>query len=352
MRTIPYKEFSFKVHRKSFLNYRPGVCQFELTFKCGLRCRHCYSDCYNNPKDIRKELNTAGVKAILDQVFLLGALWLCFTGGDPLARADFLKVYAYAKDKGFIATIFTSGYYMNKEIARYLKVRPPFAIEMTLNAVTPDLYERISGVRGSFSRIMKGIDFILKAGLPLKIKTLVLKENLGDIPKIRKFLRERGLKFNPSVVIHGRLNHDPSPCDSRISPGDCFNSRQNRKAHLRDCEADLSGSRRRRIRNRFFPCSISGGSGLYIDPYGNLVPCRCIRRPAVSLLEAKLGAAHQRILDWVSKMDVRGNSACRNCSIKKFCFNCPGKALLETHSLKEKVDWFCQFAHIKAGSFC
>ncbi|MEA3560790.1 MAG: radical SAM protein [Candidatus Omnitrophota bacterium] len=129
MKEIQYKTFSLRTHKKNWRIKRSNVCQFELTFKCGLNCSYCYVSCYNKPECIKNELTTKGVKFILDKVYNAGIIWLCLTGGDPLTREDFLEIYSYAKNKGLIITIFTNGYSMTKEIADYLEKRPPFVKE-------------------------------------------------------------------------------------------------------------------------------------------------------------------------------------------------------------------------------
>jgi len=198
MKETQYIRFSAKTHTKNWQMRCPSVCEFELTFKCGLHCRHCYTDCYNKPGLIKDELDTKKIKSILDKVHAAGVIWLCFTGGDPLTRKDFPEIYAYAKNKGFIVTLFTNACSMTEEIADALKKSPPFVIEITLNAVTRDRYELISRVKGSFERAMDGIRMITERGLPLKIKTLVTRDNLEDVPRIKKYVERLGLDFKPS----------------------------------------------------------------------------------------------------------------------------------------------------------
>ena len=236
MELSSYKKFSLKFHKKNWSNNRINYCQFELTFACGLHCRHCYIDCYNRPSLVKKQLSTASVKIILDKLFQEGALWLCFTGGDPLARSDFLEIYGYAKKKGFIITIFTNAYSMNKEIAAYLKNSPPFAIEMTLNAVSKDLYERIARVKGSFKKAMAGIDMILKAGLPLKIKTQVTKDNYNRVPQIKHFVEGLGLKFYPDIILNSSLSTDKALTRLRVSLQEAVSLSGATRLSIDDCK--------------------------------------------------------------------------------------------------------------------
>lgn len=342
MKAISYKTFSFKMHHKRYSNRGPAVCQFELTFRCGIHCRHCYSDCYNKPGYVKKELSTGQVINILDKVHNAGVMWLCLSGGDPLERDDFIDIYSYAKKKGFLVSIFTNAVSMNKRICGYLIKNPPFAVEVTVNAADESLYEKISQTKGSFVKMKRGVDMMIEAGMPLKIKTQVTQDNIKELDQIKKFVDRLWLNFLPNASLHARLDGDLTPCSLRISPDNI------RYGHA---EA-LSGSSCQELNGRYdakkvplFGCAVVSGDGIYIDPYGNLIPCDCIREPKVNLLRESLDNARAQSLDWVRRMDKLGcGPRCAACSSRLFCYNCPGKALLEKDSLSEVIDWYCRAA--------
>ncbi len=343
MREIQYRTFSLKTHRKNWHLKSPNVCQFELTFQCGIHCKHCYTDCYNRPGSARNELGTKEVKFILDKIHHAGVIWLCFTGGDPLTRKDFLEIYVYAKNKGFIITIFTNAYSMTEKIADYLKKSPPFVIEITLNAVTKELYEKISRVKGSFEKAMAGIKLITQRRLPLKIKTQVIKDNFKELGKIKEFVESLGLDYLPSIFLHSRLDGNLMPSSLRISSQEVLSLNGKRGAIRDDCGLS-SPALASQPANNLFQCAIGGGDGVHIDPYGNLFPCICIREPKINLLKENIEQARGSILNWVRSKTFTINSKCKVCSIRGDCRVCPGKALLETGSLEKPVEWFCELA--------
>lgn len=350
MKEIQYKTFSWRTHKKNWLIKRPNVCQFELTFGCGLHCRHCYTDCYNKPAYLKKELNTEQVKFILDKVYNTGVIWACFTGGDPLTREDFLELYSYAKEKGFIVTVFTNAYSMTKKIADYLKKRPPFVIEVTLNAVTEDLYEKISQVRGSFKKAMKGIELILKAKLALKIKTQITKDNFKELPKIKKFIENLGLEFQPSFDLHARLNGDLAPCSLRITLKELLNLNGDKYLPDKDCRFSLDTDRpplntkNPTSNNNLFYCAVGGGDGIHLDPYGNTFPCNLIRRPSFSLLKVDIKYASHKLLPLVRGRKFTTNSKCSGCKLREFCHLCPGRAYVETGDMESPIEYYCELA--------
>jgi radical SAM protein with 4Fe4S-binding SPASM domain len=345
MKEISYKNFSFQTHQNNWDNNKPNMCQFELTFKCDLHCKHCYSDCYNNPYYIKKELNTKEVKFILDKVYKAGVIWLCFTGGDPLAREDFLDIYSYAKNKGFIIIIFTNGYSMTKKIADYLQNIPPFVIEITLNAITKKTYEDISGVKDSFEKTMAGIDMVIKRKLPLKIKTQVTRQNIEELERIKGFVQGLGLRLRPSPMLHARLDGDISPSKLRITPQQALDI-DNKFRPITD-HPTANQDRK----NKLFRCAIGTSDGFHVDPYGNMLPCSSIRKPVVNLLESNISKAHSELSSRVRMRNFVTNSKCRYCELRDLCRLCPGSALLETGNMESSIGYFCELAYLSKRHF-
>ncbi len=334
MREIPYKEFSFRAHEKNSHTHHPNVCQFELTFKCDLHCTHCYSQCYNNRAYSKEELPTGEIKTILDKVHRARVLWLCFTGGDPLTREDFLEIYSYAKQKGLIVSIFTNGYSMSKKIVSAFKKSPPFVVEITLNAVSNKVFERISGVGGSLEEALEGIDMVLKADLPLKIKTQVTKQNIEELPKIKQFVEKLGLQFRPSAELHASLDGTTTPCALRITPAEVL--KLDGKAEI-DCLKTPGASQ-----GLLYNCAITGGGGFYLDPLGNMFLCNLIRKPKINLLAHDVDDALKRLLPVVRNKKFISDSQCRNCNLRKWCLWCPGRAYLEMGSEEVPIPYYCQ----------
>jgi len=302
---------------------------------------------------MKGELDTKQIKLILDKVYNAGVIWLCFTGGDPLVRSDFPEVYTYAKNKGFLITIFSNGYSMTTKIADCLKESPPFAIEITLNSIIKKNYEKISCIKESFNKTMRGLNLILDRNLPLKIKTQVTNDNLEELPKIRAFVENLGFKFRPSAFLHARLDGDLYPASLRIKPEEVIGLKKihNLEEPEEECKTKARGlppfdKQINKHNNHLFKCAIVGGDGINIDPYGNMFPCICIRKPRINLIKESVREAHKTILAWVRTRKFDTDSFCKTCAIIRYCYRCPGKALLETGSLEKPLDWFCNFAHL------
>jgi radical SAM protein with 4Fe4S-binding SPASM domain len=336
MRKLQYRKFSLATHRISQNAEQPSVCQFELTFSCGLHCRHCYSDCYNKPAFRKKELSLKAVKRLLDKIRRQGVIWLSFTGGDPLARNDFPEIYAYAKAKGFLVSVFTNGYSLNKELIELFKRQPPFVIEMTLNAVKEKLYERISQVKGSFRKVVKSIQELSQERIPLKIKTLVTRDNVAHLTEIEEFLAIRGFSFQPDYHLLPRLNGDRAPCSLRV-PAQTIIAKVDKKKKGLVRAAPL-----RALDSKLFWCALGAGQKFQVDPYGNLFLCPAIRFPAENILSRPIAPVFKKMLSLVREQSFSGNSRCLSCKIRAWCLYCPGKAYLENGDPGAPSKYYCQ----------
>lgn len=333
MKDLQYKDFSLKTHRKNWAKQRPNLCRFELTFKCAFECTHCYTSCYNKPNFLKNELKLDEIKHILDKLYQAGVLWLCFTGGDPLTRCNFLDIYAYAKKKGFIITIFTNGYSMSKEIIEYFEKEPPFTTEITLNAADKELYEEISHLKDSFDKTIWAIRTLREKNIPLKVKTLVTSENIKELPQIKAFIEDLGFEFSPDFNVHPRLNSDRTPCDLRVS--------HQEKLQLGIVPKTQCLQQFHQRNENLFHCAIGDGD-IHLDPYGNMFLCSLIREPAFSLLKYEVEPALDSLMPLVRARKFTGNSKCKHCEQKGFCGWCPGRALLELGNEEEPIPYYCQ----------
>ena len=339
----------FYVKQVERIPHFPLSGQLEITYRCNLNCIHCYC---KDSEDKKKELSTSGSKKIIDELYNNGCLNLCFSGGEPLIREDFFELYSYAKQKGFIITIFTNGQAFTQELIDYLAKCTPFCIEITLNGITNETYESITQVPGSFSNIIKILKAIAKAKLLLIIKSNCLKENKHEIGKIKAFTEELlgkprqhkyYFKFDP--MIYPRLNGDNSPCQHRLS----FTELKEVKKQDPDIWAEYQSGLHsdlpdlERDKNFIYRCN-SWMSNFFISPYGRLKFCEFSEKFSVNLRDTSLIEGFYKIFPQILKEKFKTDSRCRDCSLRPFCHHCPARAYLEVGDEEAPVPYYCQLA--------
>ncbi len=142
---LSYGEFSADLHEKQAGKRVPMQVSIEVTRRCPLECQHCYNNLPMGDQEARRrEMTTEEHFRMLDELVDMGCFWLLYTGGEIFARKDFIEIYTYAKQKGFLITLFTNGTLITEKIADYLLEWPPFAIEITLYGRTRETYEALT----------------------------------------------------------------------------------------------------------------------------------------------------------------------------------------------------------------
>jgi len=324
---------------------RPVHAQIELTYRCNLQCVHCY--CKGSEKN--GELGLPEWKEILTKLHRSGVLYLEITGGEPLLRDDFTEIYDLARSKGFLITLFTNGSLLTDRLIRHLAEKPPHSIEITLNGITKDTYESITGVEGSFEKVMDAIHKVSCKRLPLVLKSNGLRQNKGEIVAIKKFTEEllgkKRFKFDSFVTP--RLDGERTPCDHRLSAREI--------AGIEGLDAEMSAQREEefgawkdiiKYPARKYHCN-AHLTHLYITPYGRLRFCHLTDKYSGDLRRSSVSGIMNGAIAHIRREKYRAGSECISCDAREFCHHCPPRAFLETGDEDAAVPYFCELARAK-----
>jgi len=327
----------------------PITGMFELTYRCSLNCIHC---CCKGSEDRGKELSTAEVKKIMDEIQQAGCIWLCPTGGDPLIREDFLELYTYAKQKGFLINIFTNGQLFTKEIFDYLVKYPPFSVEITLNGITKQTYESITQVKGSFEKVVENIKKLKENKIPLILKTNCLKQNKHEVDKIKRWVEEllgipekKIYHFRYDPIINPRFNSDVTPCNYRLSIDELLEVRkqdmdiwEEYKNALHQDSPDFS-----RDKSFLYRCN-AWMTLFFITPFGRLKFCPFYEKFSMDLKTNSFKQGFYEKIPQLLNEKFKTDSKCQDCALRPACPNCPARAFLETGDEEAPVKYYCELA--------
>ncbi|OGW17822.1 MAG: hypothetical protein A3G93_02770 [Nitrospinae bacterium RIFCSPLOWO2_12_FULL_45_22] len=348
---ISYTEFDELLYKQVVAKRIPINGSFELTFRCNLRCAHCYCNLSLNDQDaINKELSTEEIFDIFDQMADAGCLWLLLTGGEPLVRKDFLEIYTYAKKKGFIITLFTNGTLITPEIADYLAEWPPFAVEITLYGATKETYEKVTGVAGSFKRCKRGIDLLLERKIPLGLKTMMMTLNRDELWQIKEYAEGLGVKFRFDPIFNPRLDGSKTPYNFRLSPEEVVKldlaDEKRTKEWQRLCDK-FSGSP---SSDDLYLCG-AGISAFHINPYGKMSVCEMSRFQNYDLQRGSFEEGWYQSIPEFLTLKAKDDYPCAQCDLSDLCGQCPGWSWLEAGNAETPVEYLCQVAHLRAEAF-
>lgn len=189
----------------------PLLVNLEITKRCNLRCIHCdirkmpetYSDIIN------KEFSTSEIKKIIDSLESIGTKYISISGGEPFLRRDIFEVIEYIKNTGLGLHISCNGTLITKEVAQRINDLGLNAISISLDAVTPELHDKIRGVKGSFDKTVAGIRNLVNCEnkqMQVGISPIITGLNLNELPKLVDFAKDLGvdaIRFQPWHISLG-----------------------------------------------------------------------------------------------------------------------------------------------------
>ncbi|MFO0730505.1 MAG: radical SAM protein [Nitrospiraceae bacterium] len=194
--TLQYREFSRAAHDRAAEHGRVIKAQLEVTYRCNLHCRHCYTDPHNNSAYFPRELSFEDILRLLDEMRVLGIVWLNLTGGDIFMHPRFFDIYEAAYRQGFLLQLYTNGTLFTRGVIERLQQMPPFTIDISCHSVDEASFDWFTQVPGSFRAFLRGIDLLQESGLPYTFKTKAATWNTsGELSAIKAFVESHGQRF-------------------------------------------------------------------------------------------------------------------------------------------------------------
>lgn len=172
--------------------FRP-VIFWNITYKCNLRCSHCYIDATLSEKP--GELNEEELLRIADDIVKHGIPLVVVTGGEPLASKKFWVLAEYlSSTKKPKWSLSTNGTLIDEDVATKLATLGVSYVGVSLDSVNPLEHDRFRGVRGAFEAAIRGIRESLAAGLDTGIRMTLTKTNIDGAHEILKMARDLGVQ--------------------------------------------------------------------------------------------------------------------------------------------------------------
>ena len=327
----------------------PVSVTMELTNRCNLNCAHCYiNQPANDPVARQRELTTAQVKRIIDDMVTAGVLFLTLTGDEPLLRPDFAEIYTYAREKGLLVILFTNGTLLSDEILRLLVDIRPFSIDISIYGATAPVFERVTRLPGSFARCYKAIDRVLEAGLPLTLKTELMTLNAHELEPMKAFAERLGVKFRYDGLLWPRIDgrgEFPRAVQLPLETLVAFDGQDTDRADAVIDELERLKDLKTRD-TRVFSCG-AGLRGFHLDSEGRMSICMMVRQPAYNLLEMPLIEAWEA-LGKLREMKRNTVSKCQSCTTNILCSHCPGWSLAVHHDFESVVEFTCEHGLLRS----
>lgn len=315
----------------------PFQVMLELTYRCNLRCAHCYVD-----MDEPDELSLEEWKGVLDQLEDAGAVHLSFTGGEIMVRRDLFDILAYARQTGFIIHLLTNCTMVTPEVAQAFTELKVHEIQTSLYGATADTHESVTKIPGSFKKTLEGIEALVAVGFVPRVQTTVMEVNAAEVPQIKSLVEELGGLPRISVGLIGpsKTGADfPFQTEPKIE-------------HLLDRDVLPCIAREITIQKGLLHLTCKVGRGnCAISPHGDVTPCVTFPLKLGNLRESSFNTiwrlepcAELRYLRSMGRADLY---ACNSCELAEYCVRCTGFIYSETGQMNGPSPAICRQAQLR-----
>jgi cyclic pyranopterin phosphate synthase len=175
--------------------------RISVTDRCNFRCRYCMPREHFGPDHAYLPesgmLSFAEIGTVASAAVSLGVDKIRLTGGEPLMRRGLADLVDRLATLDGVDLALTTNGTLLAPLARTLADAGLDRVTVSLDALDPALFARISDTRVGVDRVLSGIDAAVEAGLgPVKLN-MVVRRGINDSEVLRIARRFRG---TPVVV--------------------------------------------------------------------------------------------------------------------------------------------------------
>jgi radical SAM protein with 4Fe4S-binding SPASM domain len=179
--------------------YPPTICQWDITNKCNLECKHCRA---SGLKESSSDLETEEITGILDQLVAFAPnITIAFVGGDPLMRPDLKEILSFAKKRNSVGVeLLTNGTMVTKKNISWLSDLVD-GFNISLESANPEINNSIRGKK-AFERAVRGIELLARKKVPVAVRMTFFDQKEEEVENLMRFLPQIGVSdFNFRYVV-------------------------------------------------------------------------------------------------------------------------------------------------------
>lgn len=293
----------------------------ELTSQCNNTCLHCYTA--SSPSTNTKYVPHERWISIISEAYKSGARAIQFIGGEPLLYPQWRELVLKAREQNFESIeVFTNATLITDSDIEFFKTNN-ISIITSLYAGSDDIHDKVTQNPGSFDKTITNIRKMLAASVPVRISSVLMKENENESENIIRVCAELGLEGICPVAIRpvGRG-------DSEHQPKQQIKKYVKPPFHTEQYSFDQA---------HFYHNCLAGK--ITITYRGNAVPCMFARKQVCgNILTSSLDeilASEKLNQHWRTTKDQI--KKCKDCEYRYACYDCSCRPI--TSSADSDESW-------------
>ena len=167
----------------------------NLTYRCNLKCSHCYMDADALEGGSEDELTTEEVKKLLNEIAgRSNETMVVLTGGEPLLRRDLEELVSHGHQLGLSMVVGTNGVLLHELRVQSLKSAGAMGIGISLDSLNPDQHDNFRGCSGSWEKTLAGMEACRKFDMTFQVHFSVTEQNATEVPAMIDFTQSVGAR--------------------------------------------------------------------------------------------------------------------------------------------------------------
>jgi len=201
---------------------------------------------------------------------------------------------------------------VDESIIELFQDLPPHSVEISLYGATPETYEKVTGVIGSFSKCLTGIQRLLDANINLVLKTILMTYNRHEFFGMKEMAEGFGVGFRFDAAIFPRLDGDKKPLELRVSPEEAVEKEMadgDRLQQWKDYHDKVKGFS---VPDNLYNCG-TGLTSFHINANGMLQPCLMVSSLQYDLLNGSFLEGWRDVMPRIREKKAGAAKACTQC---------------------------------------
>jgi len=192
---------------------RPTSIVLLLTERCNARCIHC--DIWKNRGSEERPSLSQWQELLADLRTWLGPVKVTLSGGEALLNRDTIELLSFGSSLGLFMELLTHGFWEDQSKIERLALARPSRVTISLDGIG-ETHDQVRGRVGFAKKTARTIQTLKRVGkerglgLGIRLKTVIMRQNLDDICQVARFAQQEGLEvFYQPIEQNYNTAEDP-----------------------------------------------------------------------------------------------------------------------------------------------
>jgi MoaA/NifB/PqqE/SkfB family radical SAM enzyme len=249
------------MYRTSRSEHRPLLAEYEMTYRCNLRCVYCYQPLYLKHERCN-ELSPDEISSMLDDFADAGVFFLVITGGECMLTKSFEHAVREARRRCMDVSILTNGTAIKPETVELLASQNVSEVKISIYGSNAEEYRAFTGFSSAFERVLASLRSLKEAGVKVIAKVVVTREQEKSYRKTLALLGAMDIQTEASGYVMPAMDGSTYPLKYRVADEvleDLFREKLVKSAAGKACTA--------------------GSTKFRVSPTGDVTTCELERTP-------------------------------------------------------------------------